>query len=106
LPRSFTASEAGAPYRRQLLEMGDVFELWELPKDVFPDVTARTIVLFAQKHSGPYNHSYPPARVRTVQPNTYKHFQYNGNGGLFTVSTLVNSQLTWHETRESPTSTN
>jgi hypothetical protein len=103
MPRSFPSVEASPKLRKQLLEVCDVLELWELPKGVFP-ATARTIVVFARKKSEPYSPSHTPVRVRTVQPNIYKEFK---NAGTFTASRIVINQSAWNEeARKSESSQN
>ncbi|MBV9707815.1 MAG: N-6 DNA methylase [Chloroflexi bacterium] len=93
MPRSFATSRASPVFRKQLLEHCDVFELWELPTNVFASSsgpTVRPMVLFARKSSK----NRACVRVRTVQPATYDAFK---NSGLFTVSPIVADQAIWNE---------
>ena len=39
MPRSFASSQGGPATRRKLLEECDLLELWELPRELFQDVT-------------------------------------------------------------------
>src|SRR6266849_2666759 len=92
MPRSFTVAEASSSYRRDLLEQCDVLELWELPTNVFSEVTVRTVVVFAQKKNGLHN----PVRVRTIQPNFLERFKHSEAISV-TASGLVVDQAFWHE---------
>lgn len=87
MPASFTSSSAAREFREQLLENCDVFELWELPIEVFKDATAQTIVLFAQKQAE--KHNSQPIRIRTVQSNTINSFK---SSAVFTASNIENNQ--------------
>lgn len=95
MPGSFMGAEASPWLRKQLLEKCDVLELWELPLEVFPEATAQTIVVFAQKKAETHDSSNNPVRVRTLQPNTLKNFKISGT---FTASDLVVNQSAWNET--------
>jgi hypothetical protein len=103
MPRSFTVAEASPMLREEFLTLCDVLEIWELPTEVFPGATTRTIVLFAQK-SGDHNHRFNPVRTRTVQARTLKGFKTTGT---FTASGLATNQSVWNkETRKSSHSEN
>ncbi|MFL5660407.1 MAG: class I SAM-dependent DNA methyltransferase [Ktedonobacteraceae bacterium] len=95
MPSSFMGAEASPILRKQLLEMCDVLELWELPTEVFPpDIAVQTVVVFAQKNAEFRYSSHTPVRVRTVQKNTRESFK---NSGVFTASGLVIDQSIWNE---------
>lgn len=102
MPRSFIVAEASIGnetshnLRKHLLETCDLFELWELPTNVFSDATARTIVLFAQKQEELRERSHFPVRVRTIQPDTYEHFRTTRELTV-TASGLVEDQSVWNE---------
>lgn len=97
MPRSFTVSEAGPSTRKKLLNECDIFELWDLPSQVFEGATVRTTVVFAQKKSTddrgkPFNTC---VRTRTIQPETLKKFR---GKSLFTASSLAIDQSIWEKT--------
>lgn len=94
MPLSFLASQASPDLRKQLLKNSDVQEIWELPAKVFQDVTAETLVLFAQKKAAKTYSSYP-VRTRFLQRNTLRAFQKQGT---FTHSLLAPNQGVWNET--------
>lgn len=101
MPRSFTSALASSGLRKQLLETCDVSEFWELPTGVFSGATARTIVIFAQKHA----HARNPVRTRTVQPKTLENLKGSGIF-TFTASSLVIDQSAWDEKGISASSRN
>ncbi len=90
MPRSFTSSIASRDFRKQLLEVCDVLELWELPVRVFSGATVRTTVIFAQKHNDHEN----PVRLRTVQPLSLQSVRDSGTF-TFTASGLFTNQAVW-----------
>lgn len=96
MPRSFTTAKASPLLRRKLLETCDILELWELPTDVFPDATVRTMVLFAQKQDegkSVFRCTYPTT-IRTVQRGTLNIFK---DTGIYTASSLSINQSKWNE---------
>lgn len=101
MPCSFTSSLASPILRKQLLETCDVFELWELPIEVFRKATAQTIVIFAQKQSE--NLGPKPVRVRTIQPNILNTFK---SSGIFTASDLMLNQSNWNKNVQESTELN
>jgi hypothetical protein len=104
MPRSVTVAEASPQLREEFLTLCDVLEIWELPTEVFPGATTRTIVLFAQKSGGDQNHRNNSVRTRTVQTWTLKDFKTTGT---FTASGLATNQSTWNkEARKSSHSEN
>jgi hypothetical protein len=96
MPQSFVVAEASPSTRKLLLEQCDVLEIWELPSEVFREVTVRPMVLFAQRKSEDKagRISSMPVRVRTVQRKTLESFR---GEGAFTASSLVISQKSWGE---------
>lgn len=94
MPQSFVASEAGQDTRKMLLEECDVLEIWELPGDIFIDASLQPMVIFAQRkdeeESGKI--STYPVRVRTAQRKAARLYQ---DAGIFTASSLQNSQSRW-----------
>ncbi len=105
MPQSFVAAEASPGLRKQLLESCDVHELWELPIGVFPEATAGTIVIFAQKKDNSLlSNRQRPVRVRTVQRQTLEGFE---RLGVFTISGLAVNQAKWDKSsRRSKSSKN
>ncbi len=104
MPQSFVAAEASPELRKQLLEACDVLELWELPIGVFPEATAGTLVIFAQKKDNHQRIYQTPVRVRTVQKQTAEKFKETG---IFTASSIAIDQSKWDErSRKSRTSKN
>lgn len=105
MPRSFMSALASPQLRRKLLEECDVSELWELPTGIFSGATARTVVIFAQKHSPEQSFSQNSVRIRTVQPQT---LEYTKNSGTFTftASSLVVNQTIWHRNKKKGNSKN
>jgi hypothetical protein len=99
MPRSFIAAQSSPELRKKLLESCDLFELWELPTKLFTDATARTIVLFAQKHEKPESVSHHPVRARTVQPDTFEYFR-SSQELTVTASGLVSDQSLWNEQKK------
>lgn len=94
MPRSFTSSLASPKLRKQLLEMCDVLEIWELPIEVFPDARTQTMVIFAQKKAESNERHHTPLRVRTLQPDTLESLK---NSNIFTASGLISDQAVWDE---------
>ena len=94
MPQSFVASEAGPDTRKLLLEECDVLEIWELPGDIFSDASLQPMVIFAQRkdenESGEI--STYTVRVRTAQRKAAQLYQ---DMGIFTASSLQNSQSQW-----------
>jgi hypothetical protein len=94
MPQSFGVAEASPYTRKLLLEQCDVLEIWELPNEVFTDVTVRPMVLFAQRK--PDNKAgrifAAPVRVRTVQCKALDDFKQEG---VFTASRIAVSQKKW-----------
>jgi len=93
MPQSFVAAEASPQLRKKLLNKCDLIELWELPFEMFPDVKANTIVIFAKKKYG-LSRSKFPVRVRTLQQNTLNKFK---ESEVFTKSNIVTNQIYWDE---------
>lgn len=95
MPRSFTVSESGTATRKLLLEKCDVYEIWDLPEQVFKGVTVRTVAIIAQKR--PEAEQGEPSqtcvRTRSVQPSTLKRFK---SSGIYTASALVVDQSEWY----------
>jgi hypothetical protein len=94
MPQSFGVAEASPTLRKYLLEHSDLLELWELPIGIFPDATAGTLVIFAQKVGGPHKIREMPTRVRTLQRQTREKFE---KLGVFTSSNITPSQSAWGE---------
>jgi type I restriction-modification system DNA methylase subunit len=92
MPSSFTSSLASPKFRQQLLKACDVYELWELPIEVFKEATAQTVVVFAQKKAKKQTFQY--MRIRTVQPKTIDSFK---SSAIFTASDIVDEELRWKE---------
>jgi type I restriction-modification system DNA methylase subunit len=94
MPCSFTTSLASPQLRKQLLETCDIFELWELPIEVFKEATAQTVVVFAKKSA---KKDSPFVRIRTLQPNIVDAFK---SSVIFTASGLVNQSRWIDQTEE------
>lgn len=103
MPRSFVAGQSSTDLRKDFLEKCDLLELWELPTNVFPDATARSIVLFAQKQEEKSHHA---VRIRTIQPDTYKIFQQESELVVTTSQLIANPSLWNEQSRKSRSSTN
>jgi hypothetical protein len=105
MPQSFVLGQASPFARRMLLEYCDVLEIWELPNEIFPGVTVRPLVVFAQR-KGEDNVgriSSLPVRVRTVQRKDLQDFTLRGK---FTASGIAPSQDAWGpESRFGPETT-
>lgn len=97
MPRSFTVSESGQDTRQKLLEVCDIFELWDLPTQVFKGATQRTTVIFARKmrECGSSSLSSACVRTRTVQPATLYSLK---DRGIYTASELSIDQSKWYHT--------
>jgi hypothetical protein len=101
MPRSFLASESAPTVRRKLLENCDVTEIWELPSQVFPEVSVQPIVIFARKRAQVKKVSFP-VRVRNIQNSSLPSFRTER---LFTASGMFPDQSLWNEaSRLSPKS--
>jgi hypothetical protein len=97
MPRSFTVAPSGSELRQKLLESCDIFELWDIPQQVFKGQNAAspTTVIFLQKNKEGSERSHHCVRVRTIQPATLKVFE---NTGIYTASNLVADQARWRGT--------
>lgn len=103
MPQSFTVSEASPNLRKELLQYCDVQEIWELPIGLFPDATANSIVIFAQKKQNESQSAFP-VRIRTLQKNMLDRFKETG---VFTGSAYYTDQSGWNEqSRKSKSSKN
>lgn len=94
MPSSFTSSLASSGLRKQLLEICNITEIWELPEGIFSEATVQTSVIFANKKQSSV--FYPnPIRLRTVQPKTLK--QRDTNSFPFTASDVIPAQSVWNK---------
>ncbi len=93
MPQSFTITQASPNLRKELLQYCDIQEIWELPIGLFPDATANTIVIFAQKRKD-LSQGTIPVRIRTLQKNMLEAFE---DTGVFTGSTYFSDQSDWNE---------
>ncbi len=99
MPLSFVGAESSPQLRKKLLRFCDMLEIWELPLEVFPDATASTMVIFAQKKAKEGKLLYP-VRLRTVQKHTLQQFVAEG---IFTASSVASNQDRWDATSRKST---
>ncbi len=101
MPQVFVMTEDSPNLRKELLERCDVFELWELPNQIFGPIeaTQEVVVLFAKKKQLRGRSSNVPVRIRNVQNNTVvdpTDRSFRNPDGAFTTSTIA-EQSGWNE---------
>jgi type I restriction-modification system DNA methylase subunit len=98
MPQSFASSQVDSTTRKKLLEECDILELWDIPRGLSQEVAVRDLIIFAQKKSGA-DYGKPSdtcVRTRTLQPASIDHVK---SSGIFTASSLITDQSSWHRTR-------
>jgi hypothetical protein len=92
MPQSFLVSEAGPKLRKELLEACNIYEIWQLPGQIFDEPQVQPMALFAQRRPT-MDRTFAAARVRNVQRNSLRAFE---GAGIFTASSTTSGHLRWN----------